>query len=70
MLVVAPAARDEGLGSTLLDEVDERLAAAGIHDQVIGAISPNEGAIRLYRRRGFRPAWLRLTRFAARDGDG
>ncbi len=66
MLVVTAAARGRGVGSALQDAVDARLAAAGIHDQVIGAIAPNAGAIRLYRRRGFRPAWLRLTRFAAR----
>jgi ribosomal protein S18 acetylase RimI-like enzyme len=68
MLVVAAAARGRGVGSALMDAVDRRLAAAGVEDQVIGAIAPNAGAIRLYRRRGFRPAWLQLTRVAARDG--
>ena len=67
ILVVAAAARGGGIGSALMDEVDRRLAAAGVHDQVIGAIAPNAGAIRLYERRGFRPAWLQLTRFAARE---
>ena len=66
MLVVAAGARGRGIGSALMDEVDRRLAAAGVHDQVIGAIAPNADAIRLYERRGFRPAWLHLTRFAAR----
>jgi ribosomal protein S18 acetylase RimI-like enzyme len=66
MLVVAAGARGRGIGSALMDEVDRRLAADGVHDQVIGAIAPNAGAIRLYQRRGFRPAWLQLTRFAAR----
>jgi hypothetical protein len=32
----------------------------------IGAIEPNAEAIRLYERRGFRPAWLQLTRFEQR----
>jgi ribosomal protein S18 acetylase RimI-like enzyme len=70
MLVVTSAARGQGVGSALQDAVDARLAAAGVHDQVIGAIATNEDAIRLYRRRGFRPAWLRLTRFAAREARG
>ena len=66
LLVVAEDARGRGIGSTLLDAVDELLGAAGVHDQVVGAIEPNGDAIRLYERRGFRPAWLRMTRFAAR----
>ncbi len=66
LLVVAPGARGAGLGSALLDEVDRRLAAGGVHDQVIGAIAPNTAAIRLYERRGFRPAWLQMTLFERR----
>jgi ribosomal protein S18 acetylase RimI-like enzyme len=67
LLVVDAAARGEGLGSALLDAVDSRLADAGVNDQVIGAIEPNVAAIRLYERRGFRPAWLQLTRFKRRS---
>ena len=66
LLVVSGEARGAGLGSTLLDAVDSGLAEAGIGDQVIGAIAPNEAAIRLYERRGFRPAWLQMTRFERR----
>ena len=58
LLVVDDERPRRGLGSALLDAVDDRLAAAGVHDQVIGAIEPNAAAIRLYERRGFRPAWL------------
>jgi ribosomal protein S18 acetylase RimI-like enzyme len=67
MLVVASDARGRGLGSAVMDAIDARLAAAGVSDQVIGAIEPNRDAIRLYERRGFRPAWLQMTRFASRD---
>ena len=67
MLVVAADARGRGLGSAVMDAIDARLAAAGVSDQVIGAIEPNRDAIRLYERRGFRPAWLQMTRFASRD---
>jgi GNAT superfamily N-acetyltransferase len=63
VLVVTAAARGQGLGSKLLDAVDERLAAAGVLDQVIGTLEPNSEASRLYERRGFRPAWRWLTRF-------
>ena len=69
MMVVAGHARGRGVGSALMDVVDARLAAAGVVDQVIGAIEPNRDAIRLYERRGFRPAWLQLTRFRSRDVD-
>lgn len=69
MLVVAEQARGRGLGSAVMDAVDARLAAAGVVDQVIGAIEPNHDAIRLYQRRGFRPAWLQMSRFASRDAD-
>ncbi len=66
LLVVDESTRGAGIGSALLDAVDSRLASAGVHDQAIGAIAPNAGAIRLYERRGFRPAWLQMTRFAGR----
>jgi ribosomal protein S18 acetylase RimI-like enzyme len=66
LLVVAEGARGTGLGTALLDAIDARLASTGITDQVVGAIAPNAAAIRLYERRDFRPAWLQMTRFAAR----
>ena len=67
LLVVAPEARGLGIGTALLEAIDARLEALGVHDQAVGAIAPNGDAIRLYERRGFRPAWLQLTRFAARE---
>jgi ribosomal protein S18 acetylase RimI-like enzyme len=63
---VAPAERGAGIGSALLDRVDAELAAAGIEDVLIGAVVTNADAIRLYERRGFRPAWLYMTRLAGR----
>jgi ribosomal protein S18 acetylase RimI-like enzyme len=66
LLVVDEGARGRGVGSALLDEVDRRLGDAGVRDQVVGAIEPNAAAIRLYERRGFRPAWLQMTRFERR----
>ena len=69
-LVVAPDARGAGLGAAMLDRIDEELAAEGVEDVLIGAIVTNTDAIRLYKRRGFRPAWLYLLRLGGRDGAG
>jgi ribosomal protein S18 acetylase RimI-like enzyme len=62
-LVVMPEARGQGIGAALTAAVDAALAARGVEDQCVGAIAPNAGAIRFYQSRGFRPAWLELTRF-------
>jgi ribosomal protein S18 acetylase RimI-like enzyme len=63
---VAPSERGAGIGSALLDRIDEELAAAGVADVLIGAVVTNTDALRLYERRGFRPTWLYMTRFADR----
>ena len=55
---------EQGIGSALLDRVDAELEAAGVHDVVIAAFATNTDAIRLYERRGFRPASLYLIRLA------
>jgi ribosomal protein S18 acetylase RimI-like enzyme len=65
-LSVLPAARGDGIGSALLDRVDAELAAEGIEDVLIAAFVTNLDAIRLYERRGFRPASLLMVRLAAR----
>jgi ribosomal protein S18 acetylase RimI-like enzyme len=62
-LVVGPEERGRGTGAALTAAVDAALAVRGVHDQFVGAIAPNEGAIRFYQSRGFRPAWLELTKF-------
>jgi ribosomal protein S18 acetylase RimI-like enzyme len=65
-IAVAPEHRGEGIGTALLDAVDDALQALGIADVIIGALPGNADAIRLYARRGFRPTWLYLSRFAGR----
>jgi ribosomal protein S18 acetylase RimI-like enzyme len=65
-LSVAPAARGAGIGSALLDRIDLELAAEGVDDVLIAAFATNADAIRLYERRGFRPASLHLIRLAGR----
>lgn len=66
-LSVAPHARGAGVGSALLDRVDEELASAAIEDVLVGAFVTNTDAIRLYQRRGFRPAWMYLQRLGGRS---
>ena len=66
-LSVTPAARGEGVGSALLDRIDAELESAGVDDVMIGAFVTNADAIRLYERRGFRPAWLYMLRLGGRS---
>lgn len=61
-LVVTADARGRGLGGLLLDEIDAELARQGITEVTVGLIPGNDGARRLYERRGFRPRWLELVR--------
>jgi ribosomal protein S18 acetylase RimI-like enzyme len=65
-LSVAPTARGAGVGSALLDRIDAELESAGIRDVLIAAFVTNTDAIRLYERRGFRPASLHMIRLAER----
>jgi GNAT superfamily N-acetyltransferase len=63
---VTERARNRGIGSALLDAVDEELARRGVHDLMIGVMEGNDDARRLYERRGLVPGWLQLYRVAAR----
>ena len=65
-MFLVPEERGRGLGGILLDIVEAELEARGIVDLVIGAVPGNREALRFYERRGFRPAWTIVTRFAAR----
>jgi ribosomal protein S18 acetylase RimI-like enzyme len=65
-LAVRESHRGRGIGSALLDRIDEALDAQGIRDIFVGALAGNEGALRLYARRGFRPTWLYMSRFDGR----
>jgi ribosomal protein S18 acetylase RimI-like enzyme len=61
MLVTAEVRR-AGLGSRLLDEIDAELERQGITEVIVGLMPGNDGAQRLYERRGFRRRWLVLAR--------
>jgi GNAT superfamily N-acetyltransferase len=64
-LVVDERRRGRGIGGALLDAVDAELAARGVHDLMIGVMEGNDGARRLYERRGLVPGWLQLYRVQA-----
>ena len=65
-LSVLPEYRGSGLGSDLLNRLEEHLHAIGVKDLILGALPGNIDAIRLYERRGFQPTWLYLSRLGGR----
>jgi len=67
ILVVLPEMRGQGIGSMLLDAVETRLRELGIEDMLIGVITTNTEAMRLYERRGAVPF---LTQFVHRVQPG
>lgn len=54
-LIVRERFRLRGFGVALLDEAERWAKAAGATDLRIGVLSENAGAMRLYRRAGFKP---------------
>ena len=69
-LSVLPDERGAGIGTALLDAVDRELAARDVPDLQVAVMAGNADALRLYERRGLRPAELVLFRFGrAEDGD-
>lgn len=69
-LVVAPERRGEGIGSLLMNRVESEIARLGIQDVIIGALPANTNVLDLYRRMGFEPTWLVMTRFPQRRQTG
>lgn len=62
-LVVCQDMRGKGIGRALIDAIDGALSEKDVRDQYVGVMAPNEDAIRFYEARGFRPAWLEMTKF-------
>ena len=54
-LAVTPEARDRGIGSMLLADVEQRAVAAGSTQINLDVDTKNRSAQRLYARQGFRP---------------
>ena len=67
-IIVAPEWRSRGIGGLLFDHVESEIERRGIQDVIIGALPTNSPVLELYRRRGFEPTWLVMTRFGARRG--
>jgi ribosomal protein S18 acetylase RimI-like enzyme len=65
-LAVLPSHRGQGIGTRLLEALENELATIGIRDLILGVLAGNEDAIRLYRRRGYRPTWAYLSKFEGR----
>ncbi len=61
-LVVTEACRGQGIGAALATAAAEWAASSGRTTLTIGALAGNAGAIRLYKRLGFRPSMLVLSR--------
>ena len=64
-LSVDPGWRGRGVGTELMDAVDEELDRIGVRDLFVGAVATNEGALRFYERRGL---LLSLVHFYGRRG--
>ena len=69
-LSVLPDARGAGVGTALLDAVDAELERRGVRDLQVSVMAGNADAIRLYERRGLRPAELVLFRFGSEKDGG
>lgn len=65
-IVVAPERRGAGIGSLLMNRVESEIARLGIQDVIVGALPTNTNVLDLYRRIGFEPTWLVMTRFVQR----
>jgi ribosomal protein S18 acetylase RimI-like enzyme len=65
-LAVLPEHRGRGLGTELLERLETALREQGVTDLVIGVLPGNDGAVRMYERRGYRPTWMYLSRFDGR----
>lgn len=63
-LSVLPSERNAGVGTRLLDEVDRELELRGIGSLAIAVMEGNDGARRLYERRGLVAGEVILYRIA------
>jgi GNAT superfamily N-acetyltransferase len=60
-LLVTDAARGYGAGEGLLNAAIQWLQERGMPRVVLGTAAQNEGARRLFERRGFRPTMIEMT---------
>ncbi len=62
-IFATPESRGKGLGTTMLNAMDNQIANSDVQTKLIGVIPDNLKAVALYRSRGYMPTWLTLTRF-------
>ena len=67
-LSVTARQRGRGIGTQLLDSVDQELARRSVADLKVAVMVGNADAQRLYERRGLRPAETVLYRFGSPAG--
>jgi ribosomal protein S18 acetylase RimI-like enzyme len=65
-LGVEPAYQNLGIGTELLSRLIDQLNARQVTDIVLGVVSGNHSAIRLYEKFGFTPTFTYLARFSNR----
>jgi ribosomal protein S18 acetylase RimI-like enzyme len=58
--------RGSGIGTLLLERLEQALAQQAVEDIVIGVLPGNDGALRLHGRHGYRPTWMYVSRFRGR----
>ncbi|WP_247728663.1 GNAT family N-acetyltransferase [Halovivax limisalsi] len=68
-LWVEPAHRDRGIGTTLLSAVESELADRGVEICQIDVMASNDSARRFYRRAGYDPHRLTVTRRLDEPGE-
>jgi len=68
-LSVEPELRRWGIGSLLMEEVERRLAAAGVDFIGLAVIAGNEDALRFYERWGMVPSHVRCVGRTLPGGD-
>ena len=52
-LVLLPDERGSGLGTALMEAVDEELRRRGVNETLLAVMEGNENALRFYERRGY-----------------
>jgi ribosomal protein S18 acetylase RimI-like enzyme len=66
-LYVVPDARDEGVGTRLLDAAETALRDRGVDAVAVEALARNADAIRFYEQRGYRPHRIEFEREVEND---
>lgn len=61
-LSLLPGARGRGLGTALLEAVDDELDRIGVAEVELTVVEPNAGARRFYERMGFETLFLTMRR--------